>query len=450
MQHFIERPRSSCALGGAIATLTSLPRVIPILHTSGGCGQNLSGAFASGGGNYGSGYCGGGTIPTSTVSENEIIFGGEDRLREEIENTLDVMNGELFVVATGCMTEMIGDDAESVVEGFRKRGVPIVAISTPSFVGDSYCGYEIALNGIFNQYLEPNLESAGKRAKAVPAINIFGVIPAYDPFFRGDLEEISRLLGSLGYAVNTFFTPDQTFENILRAPSAALNIVFSRTYGIGFAERFRERYGTPYWLTDMPIGPEATDRFLLEFAERTGASKKKVRDRIAIENKIFYKYFERTADIFRDSDFKYYTVTVTNSNYAIPVAGYLMRELGWVLKGSYVTDILEESQKKSLNDAFDAEGFPIPLRFETDTGRIAESITRSLPEYKGSRYYNAATPLFIVGSTLEKATAAARGAGQLSVSYPAYNRMIVDRGYAGYRGGLHLFEDIVGTLVGGK
>ena len=34
---FIERPRFSCMLGGALATLTSLPRVIPIIHGAQGC-----------------------------------------------------------------------------------------------------------------------------------------------------------------------------------------------------------------------------------------------------------------------------------------------------------------------------------------------------------------------------------------------------------------------------
>jgi nitrogenase molybdenum-iron protein beta chain len=44
----------------------------------------------------------------------------------------------------------------------------------------------------------------------------------------------------------------------------------------------------------------------------------------------------------------------------------------------------------------------------------------------------------------------ARGAKHLSVSFPAYDRFITDRGYAGYRGGLHLFEDLIGNIMGVK
>ncbi|MDR1021626.1 MAG: hypothetical protein LBL73_12760 [Synergistaceae bacterium] len=439
---FVERPRSACALAGALSAISALPGVIPIVHTSMGCGGNLSGMNSFGAGYWGAGYCGGGSIPTSAITETEIVFGGNERLREEIESTLELIDGQLYVVVTGCMTEMIGDDTRGVTNDFTDDGKPVIALSTPSFKGDSYSGYEILLNGIFNGYLQ-------KTEKKNPKlINVFGIIPAYDPFFRGDLEEIARLIRGLGLEANTFFTPDQTFENVKSAPSAALNIVFSRVWGTAFAGEFEKRHGTPYWVTDLPVGPEATDAFLTELAERAKVPKRRVKAVIDRENEIYYGYFERTADVFCDSDFKYYAVTVTNSNYAIPLARYAQNELGWVVLDAFVTDLLHDHQKDTLLSAFGESGIDeAGLLFETDTSAIARSITRRRPENRGERYFDAYSPLFILGSSLEKVTAQKRGAAQLSVSFPAFNRMIVDRGYAGYRGGLHLFEDIVGSLV---
>jgi nitrogenase molybdenum-iron protein beta chain len=406
-----------------------------------GCGGNLSNANAFGAGYWGAGYCGGGSIPTSAITETEIVFGGNDRLREEIGATLELIDGQLYVVATGCMTEMIGDDTRGVTADFAADGKPVIAVSTPSFKGDSYAGYEIALNGIFNDYLR---HTEKKNAKLV---NIFGIVPAYDPFFRGDLEEMARLIRSLGLEANTFFTPDQTFENVKSASSAALNIVFSRVWGTSFAEEFEKTHGTPFWTTELPIGPEATDEFLLRLAERVKVPKQRAKNLIERENNIYYGYFERTADVFCDSDFKSYAVTVTNSNYAIPVARYAHAELGWAVLDSFVTDQLREGQKNALRDAYAESGLPGDLLFETDTSRIAAAMTQRHPQNRGERYFNGHDPLFILGSSLEKATALKRGANQLSISFPAFNRMIVDRGYAGYRGGLHLFEDIVGSLV---
>jgi nitrogenase molybdenum-iron protein beta chain len=435
MSDFIERPRTACALAGALAVIANLPDVIPIIHTSLGCGGNLAGAIAFGAGYLGGGYCNGQAAPSTGVTETEIVFGGTDRLDEQIRNTLELIDGKLYIVATGCMTEMIGDDAAGVVSEFRADDAPILAVSTPSFKGDSYHGYEIVLDGIFNRYLP---RAAAKNPKLV---NIFGLVPGYDPFFRGDLDEIERLLLALGLEVNTFFTPSQTFENITSAPSASLNILLSRAWGTDFAEKFDERHDTPYIVTDLPIGPEATDSFLREVAARFNLDAEPLIER---ENRVFYGYFERGADAFCDGDLKYYAVTVTNATYALPITKYLTRELGWVVVDSFVTDKLTDAQKSALTE----DGYP--LQFIIGVQEIARALNLNHPSGRGQRYFDDITPLYIVGSALEKRTAAARGAKHLSVSFPAYDRFITDRGYAGYRGGLRLFEDLMGQIMGVK
>ncbi|MDR0423919.1 MAG: hypothetical protein LBH39_00410 [Clostridiales Family XIII bacterium] len=434
MSEFLERPRTACALAGALSAIGNLPDVIPIVHTSIGCGGNLANSVAFGSGYLGGGYCNGGQAPSTGVTETEIVFGGADRLQEQIKNTLELIDGKLYVVATGCMTEMIGDDTAGVVSEFRDEGYPILAVSTPSFKGDSYHGYDIVLDGIFNKYL-PKAEDKNPKL-----INIFGLVPGYDPFFRGDLEEIERLLTAMGLEVNTFFTPGQTFENLASAPGAALNIVLSRVWGVELAERFEERHGTPYWVTDLPIGPDATDKLLREIAGRFGLDADNVTEK---GNKEFYGYFERCADAFCDQDLKFYAITVTNSTYAIPLARFVSRELGWVHTGSFVTDKLADAQKLALQSE-------IPLKFATGVQEIARSINTDHPQNGAQRYFDDLSPLYIIGSTLEKRTAAARGAKHLSVSFPAYDRLITDRGYAGYRGGLHLFEDLIGQIMGVK
>jgi nitrogenase molybdenum-iron protein beta chain len=441
---FIERPRTACALSGALATMSALPEVAPIIHSSIGCGGALAGASSFGSGYFGSGYCSGFSAPSSAITESDIVFGGNDRLREQITSTLELINARLYVVATGCMTEMIGDDVFGVVNQFIAEDQPILAVNTPSFKGDAYAGYEIVLDGMLNKFLPTSDE------KDIGLVNIFGIVPAYDPFFRGDLEEISRLLTNLGIRVNTFFTPDQTFENITSAPKASLNIVFSHVWGHTLAEKFEEKHGVPYWSVNLPIGAEATEQFLLELCERLKIPGYVSRSVIDEENKKYYGYLERTADVFCDSDFKYYAVTATNSNYAIPIVSYLQKELGWLPLEAFVTDLIDDDKKRALTDAYAETRLEAPLIFETDTSQIAKTISRMHPENRGQRYFYDFAPLYILGSTLEKITATRRGASHLSVSYPLYNRVIVDRGYAGYRGGLHLFEDLVSVLVSAK
>jgi nitrogenase molybdenum-iron protein beta chain len=439
----IERPRAACALSGALAAMSAMPRVVPIIHSAVGCGGALSGAYSFGAGYLGSGYSGGFSAPTSGVTEREIVFGGAERLREEIESALELIDADLFVVATGCMTEMIGDDVDAVVSEFDgSGGTPVINISTPSFKGNAYYGYELLLDGIFNKYLPPSGDTRPN------LVNIFGVVPAYDPFFRGDLEEIARLLGRLGLRANTFFTPDQTFANIQSAPEAALNIVFSRVYAQKFARNFEKRHGVPYWVTDLPIGAAATERFIAELGRRLGVDSELTERVIASETREYYAYFSRAADVFADGDMKYYSICVTNSNYAAPVASYLQNELGWVGLDAYITDTLDDAQKGALSPAFAELG--AELLFETDASRIAKTVSRRHPENRGQRYFNDIAPLYIVGSSLEKPLAAARSAAALAVSFPVYNRLITDRSYAGFRGGLHLFEDLLSSLFSGR
>jgi nitrogenase molybdenum-iron protein beta chain len=439
MDRFIERPRSACALSGALAAISAMPDTVAIIHSAAGCGGGLGVSTSLSAGYLGAGYCSGLSSPSSAITESEIIFGGAERLHEQIQSTLELIDARLYVVATGCMTEMIGDDVFGTVNEFDDE--PLIAINTPSFKGNSYAGYEILMDGIFNRYLHPVSQ------KDTKLVNLFGIIPAYDPFFRGDLEEISRLLNNLGFKVNTFFTPDQTFENIKSAPSASLNIVFSHVYGNTFAEKFKARHNTPFWATDLPIGAEATDRFLRGFAEKTGIPSDAVESLIVRENREYFGYFARTADVFCDSDMKYYAVTATNANYVIPIASFLQNELGWVVLESFVTDSLKDPQKESMESAFNGDPLESELIWETDTSQIAKTVVRRLPESHGQRYYDNYTPLYILGSSLEKPLATKRGAAQLSISYPVYNRIILDRGYAGYRGGLHLLEDLVDVLV---
>lgn len=441
MGTFIERPRTTCALGGAIATANALPRVSIITHTAIGCGGNLAGTINGCGGNLGEGYCSGSQLPSSAVGEKQIVFGGVNRLEEEIGSTLEIIDADLFVVATGCMTEMIGDDVKAAVRKFEDAPTPVIAISTPSFKGDAYVGYEILMEGIFNEYLQP------EERKNPKLVNLFGVVPAFDPFFRGDLEEIRRLLEALGLQVNTFFTPDQTFENIKSAPQASLNIQLSHVWGSKFVKDFEKRHGTPYWETDLPIGAIATEQFLRELATHIKVSKTKLERLIKAENERYYAYLLRTADLIANRQFYFYAATVTNSNYAIPLARFLNEELGWHVEDAFVTDILKPGRKKQMKTAFEEIGLPVKLSFDTDTQRISQTLAKTRPRNEGQRYYDPKTPFYIVGSSLEKITAQELGAQTLAVSYPLQNRLITDRGYAGYRGALRLTEDLIGVLI---
>lgn len=446
MSKFIERPRYLCTLGGAIATLKVLPRVIPIIHAAAGCGGNIANALHGAAGYLGSGYCAGLALPSSNIYEKDIVFGGEERLTEQVATTLEVVDGDLYFVVTGCMVDIIGDDAVAVANRFRQDGKPVLGAETGGFKGNSYKGYDIVLSKLFTDFVE---KSPVKKEKVV---NLFGIVPIQDVFWKGNLNILKALLEKIGYQVNTFFGEGETLDNLKDAGSARLNILVSDVYGIEPAKIFEETHGVPYVIAPLPIGSAGTEKFLRTVGEALGTERTILEQVIAEEKARYYSYIERLADVYNDLDFQRYSVVVGDVNYAPALARFLADDLGWLPELVVITDILTEEEEKLVEGRFD--GFTSGIRpkvvFDTDTSNVSKNFRASWPRNNKDRYFDSVSPAFVLGSSLDREFAVSIDAPHLAVSYPISNRAILDRAYVGYRGALTLVEDIFGLLVGSR
>src|SRR6266568_6310639 len=247
MSTHIERPRYQCALGGALVTINSIERAVAIVHSAPGCAAAADGAATVGGGYWGTTVTDGRATPSTNIVEREIIFGGEERLAEQIAATLEVVDADLYAVITGCMTDIIGDDVRAVVSEFQKQGKPVIVAETGGFKGDSAVGADFIWEAIISQYVTRGLPKDSKR------VNLFGFVPAQDVFWRGNLIELKRLLGLLGIQASTFLTPFGNLNDLKESSRDSLNIVFSDVHGIKPAQLFREVHGTPYITEPLPI-----------------------------------------------------------------------------------------------------------------------------------------------------------------------------------------------------
>lgn len=258
MSELIQEPRHFCALG-AQKTVIAIERAIPIVHAGPGCSAKLTTAMSSCGGQQGSGYAGGDAIPCSNLVEKDVVFGGEKKLRRLIEGTLKVMDGDFFVVLTGCISDIVGDDVGSVVKEFQENGVPIIYAETGGFKGDAYKGHELVLEAIIKQYLKPTSQ------KKSGLVNVFASVPNHDPFWEGDLNEIKELLGSIGLKANILFGHNTGGINAINdIPNAEFNLVISPWIGVNVAEILKEKYNTPYLhYPVLPIGGVETSKFLV-------------------------------------------------------------------------------------------------------------------------------------------------------------------------------------------
>lgn len=439
--NYIERPRYSCALGGAFFTATALPETVTILHSGVGC----AGAFAwgqnGGSGHQVGGHCAALTTAGTNVQEREVVFGGEDRLKEEIAETLKVLDGKLYLVLTGCITEIIGDDVKAVVSAFKKEGVAIESALTGGFKGSSYKGYDLLLTSLVKDYVKPQAD------KDPLKVNIFGVVPFVDPFWRGNLENIKEILKGIGVDANVFFTPSSSLGDLENAASASLNIVVSNVYGIAVAKEFERVHGVPYVSLPLPVGAAASADFLRKIGDLLGVSH--AADKyISREEEQYYKYLELLTDCYTDIDFQRYAIVVGDANYSVAVTKFMAEEIGWVPVLAQCTDILIPEEEDRISLALSTGGTSdVKVFFDTDGSNVTAHLNEVWDNNKHGIYANTFAPAFIAGSSFEREAALELGAGHLSISFPVSNRVIINRGYTGFKGGLTLAEDLLSTLV---
>ena len=444
MSDFIERSKFSCALGGAITTITAIPKAIPIVHASGGCAAALSNTYNLSSGYRGTGYCGGNMIPTSNITQSHIVFGGEEKLAGQIEFTIRYIKGDLYIVVTGCQTELIGDDAVGIALKYRENNV--IGVSTPGFKGNTLRGYDEVLCTLIKEVVEKTDEKEEK------TINLIGIVPGHDVFFKGNIEHLTDLLKRIGIRANTFFGDGESIEKIKTYGRAKLTVVLSETAGQLAAKAFENVHKIPYITTDLPIGPKATEKFLKLIGEALGIEKEIIDRVVKDEKKYFYSYLERIVDAASDLDFQRYAVIVADSYYAYPLTEFVSEELGWIPYFVAVNDIEDDKLQEEYKNKFDRlTSYTKPeILFESKSGLIEKKLDLIFKEQTDSKYHDWPEPMFIIGSVVERGLAKKYGTGFLSVAFPVSNRVVLNKGYAGFRGALTLTEDLLSELVSAR
>jgi nitrogenase molybdenum-iron protein beta chain len=444
LSDFIDRAKFSCALGGALTTIAGIPKAVPIVHASGGCAAALSGTYNLAAGYRGTGYCGGTMIPTTNIAENNIVFGGEERLKEQIEQSLEILEADLYIVVTGCQVEIIGDDAVSAAKKYRDKNV--IGASTPGFLGNTFKGYDAVLNTIIREVIETTPE------KEENTVNILGVVPGHDVFYRGNLDEIKRLLALIGVKTNTFFGTGESVASIRNYGRASLNILLSGQAGLEPAKTFKEIHDIPYIMADVPVGPTGTEEFLINIGNELNISPYIIHHVLEEEKKDYYSYLERIVDIYSDIDFQRYALIVADSYYAFALTRFLANDLGWIPHLTAINDIGSREEREAYLTKFNAltsETKPKVI-FEENAGALLKEVRNSWPYDSNQKYYDALGPAFVVGSGIEGSLAEKIGAGFLSVAFPVSNRVVLNKGYTGFKGGLTLIEDLITQLVAAR
>lgn len=430
MSKSIERGRYGCNLHGAIQTITQIQGVVPILHSTSGCGlqhdiaKKVGSAYAA----YVQGY----EIPSSNVYEKQVIFGGTSRLREQIKNTVKVMKGDLYVTLSGCESEMVGDDSISMTQEIVDQGEKAINYKAPGFKGDQYIGYEGIVSTLIDKlpgvYENVTEEINDNRIQ----INILGIIPVQDIYWQGNLDEIQRVLQSLGIEVNKLLGYRQSINNWRRMNTANLNIVVSK-WGLEAAKKLKKLYHTPYIVVDnIGMGPDAMELLVDQIAKKIPIKVEIARDFFRAEKERFRYALKQIAEYYYDYDFQKSVVIVGDESTTIRYADFLTRYLGMEILAILITDFVGEETSQKPSEYLRSLAYGI--YYKKDTREISQIIEETNPE-------------LVLGSSLEEGIARSLGAYHYTISYPAYNKVIISSCDVGYEGGIGLIENLSSVLL---
>ncbi len=437
MSNLIEQPRYSCALG-VQQSVVAIKRAVPILHSGPGCSVKIHALLGQG-----EGYAGGSTVPCTNSGEAEIVYGGESRLRSVIDGALQVIDADLYVVLTGCTSDIVGDDVERIVADYQEDGKPIVFAETGGFKSNNYVSHDIVLKAIIDQYVHRH-NPGGRVQKGL--VNVFATVPYQDPYWEGNLEELKRILTGLGLKVNILF--GQQSEGIaewLSIPNAQLNIVVNSWVGLGVAEHLEEKYNTPYLhFPYLPIGGIETTKFLQAVVSKLdfdAKQKLKAEEFIRREEEIYYSYIERLACFMLEFRYgiprRFYSIL--DASYALGLSRFLLNELGIRPAHQYIVDNTPEAFREGIRDQFAhlSSLHGAEVSFDSDAGNIQARIGED----------ESTDRKLLLGSGWDRDLAKKIHADLLLVSVPVSYRLLLNCGYAGYKGGLRVIEDLFDRVL---
>ncbi|MDR1951977.1 MAG: nitrogenase molybdenum-iron protein, alpha and beta chain [Elusimicrobiota bacterium] len=427
MPQMLESPRGNCVLGGINAVLAAVGRLCPILHSGPGCCMQITAGEVLQSGGKIPYFLSGVSIPSTNMLEREVVFGGEQKLRDEIQGCLDIIDADAYFILNGCTSAIIGDDIKNIAEDFRKKNYPVYPIETPGFAGDSFLGYEAAFKA-FTDYIVKE-----SKIKQKNLVNLIGIMPYHEPFWEGNIEELTRILNALGLEVNSFFGYGQSIKNIEKSGAAALNIIVNPWLLKGTQKTYLEKFNVPsIRFSSTPIGATDTSNFIRKIGKTLNIDKNLVEKVIEENEKYVYYFYEQAIGKLSWKKF----AVVGDANSTIGLTKFLANDYSFTPVVSIVTDSLyHQSDKDEIEKEIKNLEYikPPKIIFESDYYNIIEELKKH-------------DITLLLGSANEIEFAMEKGIQFLELTFPMTERLVFNRCIAGYKGSLTLIEDVYDNL----
>ncbi len=249
----------ACVYCGARVVLNPITDAYHIVHGPIGCASytwDIRGSLSSGSELYRNSF-------STDLRETDVIFGGEKKLFAAIDELMkkaDPRPKVIFIYAT-CIVGVIGDDIEAVCrKAEEKYGIRVIPVKAPGFSGTKSLGYKMACNAIM-QLIRPHYDNNTEKQFG---INILG-----DFNLAGEMWIIKSYFKKIGIPVFTGIAGDSSYDSLLTAPKAMLNIVQCAGSSTYLANCMEAEMNIPFIKVSF-FGIEDTVSSLIRTAEALG------------------------------------------------------------------------------------------------------------------------------------------------------------------------------------
>ncbi len=215
---------------------------------------------------------------STDMQDDNIVFGGEKKLREAIQEVYDIFHPKAIGVFSTCPVGLIGDDVHAVSREMKEKlgDCNVFGFSCEGYKGVSQsAGHHIANNQLFKHVV------GNKDEKPEGQFNI-NLLGEYN--IGGDGFEIDRLFKACGINIVCTFSGNSHMDAFERSHMADLNLVMCHRSINYMAEMMETKFGIP-WMKVNFIGAESTAKALRKVGEyyEDEALQQRIEDVIAAE-----------------------------------------------------------------------------------------------------------------------------------------------------------------------
>ncbi len=199
---------------------------------------------------------------TTDMQEEQIVFGGEKKLKQAIQEAYDLFHPKAIGIFATCPVGLIGDDVHQVSrEMSRELGINIFGFSCEGYKGVSQsAGHHIANNQLFKHVVGRDDEPIAGKYK-------FNLLGEYN--IGGDAFVLEEMFAECGFTLVSTFSGNSSYDDFCKSHNADLNLVMCHRSINYMAEMMQTKFGIP-WLKINFIGAQETANSMRKLANYFG------------------------------------------------------------------------------------------------------------------------------------------------------------------------------------